>query len=72
MNSINDHSKNGRPRKAKSATPPWQIALIANLKADFEPDEEDNDLRIQFDPEYEVIESFRKAECQFWREYAER
>lgn len=41
MNSSIEHRKNGRPRKAKSAKPPWQIALIANLKSDFEPEEDD-------------------------------
>ncbi|MFL7813487.1 MAG: hypothetical protein AB8I40_07390 [Anaerolineales bacterium] len=41
MKTTINHSKNGGPRKAKSAKPPWKIALIANLKADFEPDEDD-------------------------------
>lgn len=34
------------------------------------PDEDDNDQRLQLYPEYEVLESFRKEECAFWREYA--
>jgi para-nitrobenzyl esterase len=34
------------------------------------PDEDDNDQRLQLDPEYEVLESFRKEECLLWREYA--
>jgi len=35
------------------------------------PDEDDVDQRLQFDPEYEVLESFRREECMLWREYAE-
>jgi para-nitrobenzyl esterase len=37
----------------------------------FMPDENDDDLRIQLDPEFEVLQSFRKEECLLWREYAE-
>ena len=36
------------------------------------PDEDDNDQRLQLDPEYEVLDNFRKEECILWREYAER
>lgn len=36
----------------------------------FEPTAQDDDLRIQFDPDYEILESFRKDECALWREYA--
>ena len=32
---------NCRSRKGKATKPPWQIALIANLKSDFEPEEDD-------------------------------
>jgi len=35
------------------------------------PDEDDVDQRLQLDPEYEVLESFRREECILWREYAE-
>lgn len=35
----------------------------------FEPDDNDDDLRIQFDPDYDILESFRKEECAMWREY---
>jgi para-nitrobenzyl esterase len=36
----------------------------------FMPDADDNDLRLQLDPGFEVLQSFRKEECQLWREYA--
>jgi len=36
----------------------------------FEPDANDDDERIQFDPNFEILHSFRKQECAFWREYA--
>jgi para-nitrobenzyl esterase len=36
------------------------------------PDAEDNDERLQLDPNFDVLENFRKEECQFWREYAAR
>ncbi len=36
----------------------------------FEPDADDNDKRIQFDPGFEELTSFRKEECKLWREYA--
>jgi para-nitrobenzyl esterase len=36
----------------------------------FEPDANDDDLRLQLDPDFEVLESFRKEECMLWREYA--
>jgi para-nitrobenzyl esterase len=36
----------------------------------FNPDENDNDQRIQFDPNFEVLDSFRREECILWREYA--
>jgi para-nitrobenzyl esterase len=38
----------------------------------FMPDADDNDRRIQLDPSYEVLESFRKEECMLWREHAAR
>ena len=38
----------------------------------FMPDENDDDLRIQFDPNFEILHSFRREECLLWREYAER
>ena len=34
------------------------------------PDADDNDKRLQFDPDYKVLDSFRKEECKLWREYA--
>lgn len=34
------------------------------------PDEDDNDQRLQLDPDYEVLDNFRKEECILWREYA--
>jgi para-nitrobenzyl esterase len=37
----------------------------------FQPDSDDNDKRQQLDPDFAVLDSFRKTECQFWREYAE-
>jgi para-nitrobenzyl esterase len=36
------------------------------------PDAEDNDQRLQLDPGFEVLDSFRKEECKLWREYAAR
>jgi para-nitrobenzyl esterase len=36
----------------------------------FEPDASDDDQRIQFDANFEILRSFRKAECALWREYA--
>jgi para-nitrobenzyl esterase len=36
----------------------------------FMPDADDNDQRIQFDPNFEVLSSFRKEECKLWRQYA--
>ena len=38
----------------------------------FLPDAADDDLRIQFDPAFEILSSFRKEECRLWREYAEQ
>jgi para-nitrobenzyl esterase len=35
----------------------------------FEPTANEDDLRIQFDPGFEILHGFRKAECQLWREY---
>jgi carboxylesterase type B len=35
----------------------------------FTPDASDNDRRLQLDPEWEVLENFRKPECTLWREY---
>jgi para-nitrobenzyl esterase len=36
----------------------------------FQPDADDNDQRLQFDANFEVLSSFRKEECKLWREYA--
>ena len=33
----------------------------------FDPDANDDDERIQFDPGFETLKSFRKEECAFWR-----
>ncbi|MFT3928460.1 MAG: carboxylesterase family protein [Myxococcales bacterium] len=33
----------------------------------FEPDANDDDLRLQLDPGFELLQSFRKDECAFWR-----
>jgi para-nitrobenzyl esterase len=38
----------------------------------FLPDANDDDQRIQFDPKFDVVQSFRKEECKLWREYATR
>jgi para-nitrobenzyl esterase len=35
----------------------------------FSPDENDDDLRLQLDPDFDVLESFRKEECALWRDY---
>ncbi|HLK41672.1 MAG TPA: carboxylesterase family protein, partial [Polyangiaceae bacterium] len=35
----------------------------------FSPDAQDNDQRLQLDPSWQVVSDFRKAECQFWRNY---
>jgi para-nitrobenzyl esterase len=35
----------------------------------FTPDAMDNDQRLQLDPGWEVLQSFRKQECEFWRGY---
>jgi para-nitrobenzyl esterase len=35
----------------------------------FKPDANDDDERLQLDPGWEVLKSFRKAECAFWRQY---
>jgi para-nitrobenzyl esterase len=53
---------------AKTGNPNFQGAPVEWPQ--FKPDQDDNDLRIQFDPEYEVLQSFRKEECKLWREYA--
>jgi para-nitrobenzyl esterase len=36
----------------------------------FMPNESDDDLRLQLDPGFETLQSFRKEECALWREYA--
>jgi para-nitrobenzyl esterase len=36
----------------------------------FKPDDDDDDERLQFDPQYLQLHSFRKEECELWREYA--
>jgi para-nitrobenzyl esterase len=36
----------------------------------FVPDANDDDQRLQFDANYEVVNGFRKEECILWREYA--
>jgi carboxylesterase type B len=33
----------------------------------FTPDANDDDERLQFDPQFPVVKDFRKAECAFWR-----
>jgi para-nitrobenzyl esterase len=38
----------------------------------FSPDANDDDLRLQLDPDFDVLESFRKDECALWRDYAAR
>lgn len=38
----------------------------------YTPDANDNDKRLQLDPNFDVLENFRKEECKFWREYAAR
>jgi para-nitrobenzyl esterase len=37
----------------------------------YAPDEDDNDQRLQLDADFEVLDSFRKEECQLWREIEE-
>lgn len=37
---------------------------------EFRPDANDNDLRLQLDSEWQVLASFRKEECAFWRSYS--
>lgn len=34
----------------------------------YAPDEDDNDQRLQLDADFEVLDSFRREECQLWRE----
>ena len=38
----------------------------------FMPNENGDEQRIQFDPSYEILDSFRKEECALWREYREQ
>jgi hypothetical protein len=38
----------------------------------FMPDANDDDQRLQLDPGFEILRSFRKEECKLWREYAAR
>jgi para-nitrobenzyl esterase len=38
----------------------------------FMPDANDDDQRIQLDPDFATIRSFRKEECKLWRQYAEQ
>ena len=33
----------------------------------FQPTSEDDDLRLQLDPKWGLLNSFRKQECAFWR-----
>jgi para-nitrobenzyl esterase len=40
----------------------------AHMWPAFAPDASDNDQRIQFDPGFEDVMNFRKAECAFWRQ----
>jgi para-nitrobenzyl esterase len=35
-------------------------------------DEDEDDLRLQFNPDFEVLRGFRKDECALWAEYAAR
>jgi carboxylesterase type B len=37
----------------------------------FEPDSDDHDQRLQLDPDFDVLDDFRREECILWREYAE-
>jgi D-alanine-D-alanine ligase len=41
MITYQSNSINGKPRRYYGAKPPWRVALIANLKNDYEPDEDD-------------------------------
>ncbi|HEX3593991.1 MAG TPA: carboxylesterase family protein [Polyangiaceae bacterium] len=50
---------------AKSGDPNYSGAA-AKWPA-FTPDANDDDERIQFDPGFETVKNFRKAECAFWR-----
>jgi para-nitrobenzyl esterase len=38
---------------------------------DFVPDKNDNDKRLQLDANFDILDSFRKEECQLWREYGQ-
>ena len=38
----------------------------------FMPDQNGDEQRIQFDPNYEILDSFRKEECALWSEYREQ
>jgi len=34
----------------------------------FMPDANDGDERLEFDPGFETVKGFKKAQCAFWRE----
>jgi para-nitrobenzyl esterase len=53
---------------AKTGDPNFQAAP-ATWPA-FKPDANDDDERLQLDPQYSQLHSFRKEECKLWREYA--
>ena len=55
---------------AKTGDPNYSGAPTAWPR--YMPDASDNDQRLQFDPDYKVVDNFRKEECQLWREYAAR
>jgi para-nitrobenzyl esterase len=52
---------------ARTGDPNYQGAPVVWPR--FEPDENDDDQRIQFDPDYEILDSFRKQECALWRDW---
>ncbi|HTB74019.1 MAG TPA: carboxylesterase/lipase family protein [Polyangiaceae bacterium] len=51
-----------------AATGDPNMAGGAHMWPAFAPDASDNDQRIQFDPGFEDVMDFRKAECEFWRQ----
>jgi len=58
---------------APNATDPTKATLTSGmLEGDVlgSSDANDDDERLQFDPQYALLRSFRKEECALWREYA--
>ena len=45
---------------------------ISTTYGTFMPDENGDEQRVQFDPNYQILDSFRKEECALWREYREQ